>query len=349
MLASYTESTSDKTYLETLANGDGEDGDGEDGNGDDNRFETEILAKRTSILDILLRRPSIKLPFGEFLALLPPLHVRQYSISSSPLANNAANMGVGVGVGVGIGAGAASTTCSTCSITYGVIDTTSLSDPGGAHFEGVAGTYLSSLARGDTVQVSVRPTTNKTFRLPLDPETPLLMFAAGTGIAPFRGFMQQRAVMMAANPDRRMGRALLYLGCRGEGDRLYKEEVDGWVKSGVVDVRYAFSRDKDKEERSDERSERSGGCAAAYVSERMVRDREARDIVGLWRSGARVYVCGSAGFRDSVREAARQIAMVVSEREDREKGVDRSEEERAELGRRWRQELSERVASDVFD
>jgi hypothetical protein len=41
--------------------------------------------------------------------------------------------------------------------------------------------------------------------------------------------------------------------------------------------------------------------------------------------------------------------MVVSEREDREKGVDRSEAERAELGRRWRQELSERVASDVFD
>ncbi|KAK5235129.1 hypothetical protein LTR47_003965 [Exophiala xenobiotica] len=347
MLASYTESTSDKTYLETLANG------------DENRFETEILAKRTSILDILLRRPSIKLPFGEFLALLPPLHVRQYSISSSPLANNAANMGVGVGVGVGIGAGAgagagaASSTCSTCSITYGVIDTTSLSDPGGAHFEGVAGTYLSSLARGDTVQVSVRPTTNKTFRLPLDPETPLLMFAAGTGIAPFRGFMQQRAVMMAANPDRRMGRALLYLGCRGEGDRLYKEEVDGWVESGVADVRYAFSRDKvndkEKEERSDGRPGRSGGCAAAYVSERMVRDGEARDIVGLWRSGARVYVCGSAGFRDSVREAARQIAVVLSEREDREKGVDRSEEERADLGRRWRQELSERVASDVFD
>jgi cytochrome P450/NADPH-cytochrome P450 reductase len=348
MLASYTESTSDKTYLETLANGDGDNG-----NSDDNRFETEILAKRTSILDILLRRPSIKLPFGEFLALLPPLHVRQYSISSSPLANNAANMGVGVGVGIGAGAGAASSTCSTCSITYGVIDTTSLSDPGGAHFEGVAGTYLSSLARGDTVQVSVRPTTNKAFRLPLDPETPLLMFAAGTGIAPFRGFMQQRAVMMAANPHRRMGRALLYLGCRGEGDRLYKEEVDGWVESGVVNVRYAFSRDKDKE-RSDERSGRSGGCAAAYVSERMVRDGEARDgeardIVGLWRSGARVYVCGSAGFRDSVREAARQIAMVVSEREDREKGVDRSEAERAELGRRWRQELSERVASDVFD
>jgi cytochrome P450/NADPH-cytochrome P450 reductase len=340
MLASYTESTSDKTHLETLANG------------DDNRFETEILAKRTSILDILLRRPSIKLPFGEFLALLPPLHVRQYSISSSPLANNAANMGVGVGVGIGAGAAsAASSTCSTCSITYGVIDTTSLSDPGGAHFEGVAGTYLSSLARGDTVQVSVRPTTNKTFRLPLDPETPLLMFAAGTGIAPFRGFMQQRAVMMAANPHRRMGRALLYLGCRGEGDRLYKEEVDGWVESGVVDVRYAFSR-RDKvndKERSDERSGRSGGGAAAYVSERMVRDGEARDIVGLWRSGARVYVCGSAGFRDSVREAARRIAVVVSEREDREKGVDRSEEERAELGRRWRQELSERVASDVFD
>ncbi len=308
MLGSYTESPSDKTYLETL------------GNDVDNRFETEILHKRTSILDMLLHRPSIKLPFGEFLALLPPLHVRQYSISSSPLAADA-----------GAGAGA-----RTCSITYGVIDTTSLSDPE-THFEGVAGTYLSSLVKGDTVQVSIRPTAKKTFRLPLDPETPLLMFAAGTGVAPFRGFMQQRAVMRAANPGRRMGRALLYLGCRGEGDRVYKEEVDEWVKSGVVEVRYAFSRDK----------ERTQGCG--YVSERMVRDLEARDIVDLWRSGARVYVCGSAGFRDSVREAAKKIALVVSEREDREKGVCRTEEERAEMGRTWKQELSERVASDVFD
>lgn len=297
-LASYTDDEKqDKTDLLALAD-------------DDARFESEILRKRMSVFDVLVQRPSVKLPFGEFLGLLPPLHVRQYSISSSPLVES-----------------------SRCTITYGVIETPTLSDPE-RRFEGVCGNYLRSLTKGDSLQVAVRPSAKKTFRLPLDAETtPLLMFAAGTGVAPFRGFLQQRDVQMRANPGRKMARAVLFLGCRtSTEDRLYAEEMDRWVERGVVDVRYAFSRT----------SEVSDGCT--HVPDRMMRD--ATDVVELWRVGARVYVCGTAAFRDGVRDAAWKIAgMVAGAGGEKE----RTTEEKDDLERRFREALQERVASDVFD
>ena len=162
-----------------------------------------------------------------------------------------------------------------------MIDTKSLSDPE-QRFEGVTGTYLQGLIVGDSIQVSVRPTAKKTFRLPADSEeTPLLMFAAGTGLAPFRGFLEERALQI--NSGRKLAPALLFLGCRSETkDRLYAELLDRWVKESVVDVRYAFSKEQDA----------SHECA--YVPERMILDAE--EIVTLWRSGARAYVCGTRKF-----------------------------------------------------
>ena len=293
-LALYANDAKDKEYLENLAN-------------DSARFDVEITQKRTSMFDILIHHPSIKLPFGEFLNLLPPLHVRHYSISSSPLENP-----------------------NKCSLTYGVIDAAALSDPE-QRFEGVAGHYLQSLKKGDSIQVSVKPSAKKTFRLPLDTEqTPLLMFAAGTGLAPFRGFLQQRAIQMEANPDRKMAPAILFMGCRSQTcDRLYADQMDEWIKKGVVDVRYAFSKEKDA----------SKGCA--YVPERMVHDAE--EIVSLWRNKARVYLCGTRKFGDGVRDAAAKIALT-----ERDRGSQRTEEKR-ELENRFREAMQERVASDLFD
>jgi cytochrome P450/NADPH-cytochrome P450 reductase len=341
----------------------------EDLSNNDTHFEVEILDKRTSIFSLLTRRnhdddptpssASIKLPFGEFLAILPPLHVRQYSISSSPLflASNSLDNG--------------STETVCCSITYGVIDTQALSDPE-QRFEGVAGHYLRSLNKGDAIQVRVRPGgsggasrdvgkengsgpgVRPAFRMPLDPETtPLLMFAAGTGLAPFRGFIQQRAIRMRSNPNRKLARAVLFLGCRTPtGDRLYADEMDAWAEAGVVEVRYAFSKDK----------EASQDCA--HVPDRMLLDAD--DIVALWRDNARVYVCGSRQFQQGVRDAAHEIAsMVVRRRESKpDLGGNGGDEEdmktmvsdtdmettkMEEVIRLFRQALQERVASDVFD
>ncbi|EXJ56392.1 hypothetical protein A1O7_06735 [Cladophialophora yegresii CBS 114405] len=294
-LANHSDDSSDKAFLQSLAN-------------EDVQFEHEITQKRTSVFHLLTRYPSIKLPFGEFLGLLPPLQLRQYSISSSSLANPHA-----------------------CTITYGVIDAAALSNPS-QRFEGVTGTYLHGLEAGDSIQVSIRPTAKKMFRLPPDPQqVPLLMFAAGTGIAPFRGFLQERALQIESNPDRKLAPALLFLGCRSPTkDRLYAQQLDGWVKSGVVDIRYAFSQEK----------EASKGCS--YVPDRMIHD--AIDLVEIWRNGARAYVCGTRKFAEGVRGAATKIAAMA-----RDDQLQRTEVELEELQTRFREALETRAASDVFD
>jgi cytochrome P450/NADPH-cytochrome P450 reductase len=295
ILANLTDNSSDKAYLKNLAE-------------EEARFEQEIIQKRTSLFSLLTRYPSIKLPFGHFLSLLPPLQIRQYSISSSPLAN-----------------------LQRCTITYGVINAESHSDPQ-QRFEGVTGTYLRDLKAGDSIQVSIRPTAKKTFRLPVDPsKTPLLMFAAGTGLAPFRGFLQERALQLEHNSDRKLAPALLFLGCRSQTeDRLYAKQLDEWAKAGVVDIRYAFSQEKGS----------SNGCG--YVPDRMLQDAE--DIIDIWRNGARVYVCGTRKFSEGVREAAGKIAVIAKDSQP-----NRTPAELVELERRFREALQDRVASDVFD
>jgi hypothetical protein len=61
---------------------------------------------------------------------------------------------------------------------------------------------------------------------------PILMLCAGTGLAPFRDFFQQRAIQMRAG--RKLARAVLFVGCRSETkDRLHAEEIDEWVEQGV--------------------------------------------------------------------------------------------------------------------
>lgn len=299
LLALHAEDSKDSTYLEEIS-------------ADNDRYEQAITGKRASLYDILSHHPSVKLPFGEFLTMLPPLHVRQYSISSSPLAN-----------------------ASTCTITYGVIETAAMSNPE-QRYEGVTGTYLQSLTEGDIMQISVRPSAKKTFRIPVDAEkTPLLMFGAGTGLAPFRGFLQHRSVQLQSNPNRKLARAILFLGCRTQaGDRLYADELDQWVKEGVVEVRYAFSKEKDASE----------GCA--YVPDRMLHDAD--DIVSLWRSDARGYVCGTRKFAEGIRGAATKIAIDARARLIEGQG-EISEEDKAKMEARFRDAMQERVASDVFD
>lgn len=118
-------------------------------------FAKEITAKRVSVLDLLESHPSITLPFSFFLQILPPMRVRQYSISSSPLWNPAH-----------------------VTLTYTVLDHPALSGYG--RHRGVASSYLSSLGVGDTLYVSVKK--SHAFHLPADVEhVPVILVAAGTG------------------------------------------------------------------------------------------------------------------------------------------------------------------------
>jgi cytochrome P450/NADPH-cytochrome P450 reductase len=84
------------------------------------------------------------------------------------------------------------------------------------------------------------------FHLPADPSVPVVMFAAGSGIAPMRGFIQERAIQVASG--RQVGKTILFYGCRSpEEDYLYaNDDLKEWTDSGVVEVRPAFSRAGDK-------------------------------------------------------------------------------------------------------
>ena len=152
-----------------------------------------------------------------------PRRIRQYSISSSPLHN-----------------------AQRPSLTVSIVAAPALS--GRAEpFLGVASTFLAGLRPGAPVQLAVRASA-AAFRPPEDPRVPLVLFAAGSGLAPMRGFLQERAEQRRAGRD--VARALLFFGCRAPADDfLYaEEEVREWREMGVVDVRPAFSRQSDASE-----------------------------------------------------------------------------------------------------
>lgn len=172
-------------------------------------FEKEILNKRRAPLDILEEYPAAVLPLGDFLAMLPPMRIRQYSISSSPLADP-----------------------TVATLTWSVLDTPSKAGDS-KRFLGVASNYLSSVEEGDRIHVAVKPS-HGNFHPPADLEnTPAIMFCAGTGLAPFRGFVQERAIQIRGG--RKLAPAYLFIGCANpESDVLFREELSQWEKEGVV-------------------------------------------------------------------------------------------------------------------
>jgi len=278
-------------------------------------YTTEVSRKRVSVLDLLEQHPSIQLPFSSFLALLPPMRVRQYSISSSPLWNP-----------------------GHVTLTYSVLESPALANPANKHI-GVATSYLAGLEVGDKLNVSVRPS-HSAFHLPVNPEkTPVVMIAAGSGLAPFRGFVQERAAQVASGRD--LAPAVLFFGCRDpKQDDIYRAELDRWERMGAVSVRRAYSR-------VDGINEESKGCK--YVQDRLWVDRE--ELCELWDRGAKVYVCGSRGLGEGVKDVVVRIAVERRRRRDGEGeqegegGV--SPEERA---LKWFESIrNERYATDVFD
>lgn len=232
------------------------------------------------------------------------MRIRQYSISSSPLHNP-----------------------QTCSLTYAVVDAPAPpSSKPEHHHLGVATTYLSSLVPGDKFLVSVRPS-HTAFHPPLDiANIPVLMFCAGSGLAPFRAFVQERACQLAAG--RTLAPALLFIGCRyPDRDRLYHAELTRWEQQGAVKIYYAFSR----------APEESGGCQ--YVQERLWRER--KEAVELWEKGAKIYVCGSGAVGEGVREVVCRAYEEAAEKLGKKKTKEEIEAWFAGI-------REERFASDVF-
>jgi cytochrome P450/NADPH-cytochrome P450 reductase len=176
-----------------------------------------------------------------------------------------------------------------CSVTVGVVVGPARSGLG--KFEGVCSSYLARAEAGELVHGVVRETTAEGFRLPDDPQRPLIMIGPGTGLAPFRGFLQEREAQIAKGTA--PGDALLFFGCRHpEQDFIYADELNGWAERGVVRLFTAFSR---------------AGERKVYVQDRI--REQAAEVWRLLEKGAIVYVCGDGSrMEPDVRRALSDIA-----------------------------------------
>jgi cytochrome P450 / NADPH-cytochrome P450 reductase len=149
--------------------------------------------------------------------MLPAMRVRQYSISSSSLWNP-----------------------RRVTLTISVVGGPSISGSEEPFF-GVASNYLADIRPGDRVKIAVRPSAIA-FHPQADPTVPVVMFCAGSGLAPMRGFIQERAVQKQSGRD--VCKMVLFFGCRSpDVDYLYSDsDLKEWTEMGVLDVRPTFSR-----------------------------------------------------------------------------------------------------------
>jgi sulfite reductase (NADPH) flavoprotein alpha-component len=139
----------------------------------------------------------------------------------------------------------------------------------GRNRKGVASTWLAGKKPGDAVKLYVKP--NRHFRLPADSARPIIMIGAGTGIAPYRAFIEERAATGAK------GKSWLFLGARNyTTDFLYQLEWQDHLASGALSrIDVAFSRNQPEK---------------IYVQHRLA--ERAGELRGWVGDGATVYVCG---------------------------------------------------------
>ncbi|HET9069566.1 MAG TPA: assimilatory sulfite reductase (NADPH) flavoprotein subunit [Amaricoccus sp.] len=195
------------------------------------------------VIDIVERFPVAGLDADTILAGLRPLQPRLYSIASSlEAAPEEAHL--------------------TVSTVRYALD--------GRERTGVASGHLAGLGEEATLPVYVQPSAH--FHLP-DDEVPIIMIGAGTGVAPYRAFMQEREARGAG------GRSWLFFGERNfRSDFLYQVEWQDLLASrALTRMDVAFSRD---------------GAEKVYVQDRL--RRAGRDIYAWLEEGASVYVCGDA-------------------------------------------------------
>ena len=258
------------------------------------RYRADILGRRQSVFDLLEEYPACELPFHAYLEMLSLLAPRYYSISSSPSLDSAR-----------------------CSVTVGVVE--GPANSGRGIYRGVCSNYLASRRVGETVQATVRET-KAGFRLPDDPSVRVIMIGPGTGLAPFRGFLQERAAQKAKGAS--LGPAMLFFGCRHpDQDFIYADELKAFETDGIVELHTAFSRSEGPK---------------TYVQDLVTAQKDR--VWSLIEQGAIVYVCGDGGKMEPDAKAA--LVAIYRERS----GAD------ADAAQRWIDDLGakNRYVLDVW-
>jgi sulfite reductase (NADPH) flavoprotein alpha-component len=210
---------------------------------EDRRQDLDTYLWGLEIIDFLVEHPSVRFAPEEFVALLAKLQPRLYSIASSLKAHPDA--------------------------VHFIVDVVTYTSHGRKR-KGVCSTFLAERCR--ETPAPIYPTASK-FRLPEDSNAPIIMVGPGTGVAPFRAFLQERQATGAR------GKSWLFFGAqREQSDFYYKEDFEKLMADGVLTkLDTAFSRDQ---------------AHKIYVQNRM---KESAGEIWKWlEEGAHFYVCGDA-------------------------------------------------------
>lgn len=225
-----------------------------------NEIHLKNYVINTPFINMIQDHPA-KISAEQLITILRPLTPRLYSISSSQAE-----------------------TPNEIHITVSVIKKII---SGSIHLGGASGYLSKSLKSDDLVKIFIE--NNNNFRLPEDSNTPIIMISSGTGIAPFRAFMQQR------DNDNAQGQNWIFFGNQNfTEDFLYQIEWQQYIKKGLItNMHVAWSRDQEHK---------------LYVQDKI---KENGEEIWCWiKKGAIIYVCGNAS--KMAKDVEKTLLYIIS-------------------------------------